>query len=70
MGSLRNGSVFGVYIHILSIVYKCSLQLLEFHKKALPKEPLEKEQMAEKLQDFGISLQQYKSALEMPDVTL
>ena len=51
-------------------MYKPDHYLYTFHKRCVPDNPGEKVDFAEKLAKFGISLQQYKSTLEMPNITM
>ena len=50
-------------------MYFCILQLYEFHKNEVPETQEEKEEFAEKLNKFGVSISQYASTLEMDNVT-
>ena len=47
-----------------------SQQVCQFHKTRVPDDPDEKAEFAQKLQVYCVSLQQYQSAFEQPDVTL
>ena len=49
--------------HNLKMAYMC-FQLYEFHKKLIPEDSSEKEDMAEKLMAFNISLRDYQKSLE------
>ena len=46
------------------------LQLFEFHKKGIPADDDEKAAFAEVLMSYGVSLQQYSSALAMEPISL
>lgn len=45
-------------------------QLYEFYKNDIPEEREEEAEFADKLSSFGISLQPYKAALEMENLTM
>lgn len=46
------------------------LQLYNFHKKEIPEDPDEKKEMVAELMKFNVSLVQYRSAMEMANVTM
>lgn len=45
------------------------MQLYEFHKREVPEDEEEEVEFIEKLMNFKVSLQQYKAALEMDNMS-
>lgn len=46
------------------------MQLYEFHKKEVPLDAQQREDLMEKLLKFNVSIKQYEEALKLPNITM
>ena len=59
-----------IYIQYLIKCIDFSIQVYEFHKREIPDDDEEKGKMVTTLMQFKVSLQQYRKAIAMDNVTM